>query len=497
MPTVGNKHKGARRVFYQKFDGGLNLSASPETISMNELRDALNVEISNTTGKLKVRGGLHFREQLAIASCDSVDEIIPIEGSEDFLIYTAKHELFYYKNGIFYSTSLGSFSPSVKNIKAVMWDDVVLLAYGYSIEKIFKSGDRYDCVSVPGSPANCRFIFVHNGRVGVVDGDSTIRFSAVGDYTRWENDPDDDSSGQWVNIGYKDGMTITAIAKLSKDVVIFKAPSEAIGEGTIWRLVGAFPDWQVVEAVHDSSTYSYKTIQLVGNDIFYITESGLATLSTVMEYGDIKMKWVDRKVAQAITELITSNSQLWHIPSKSQLWLMPSEEDEKVWVFDYAHSAWTYFEFPELPKYVLDREKAIFVFIGNCIYELYDNYYQDEMVHIGAQTINAHIRLKLLSVPYQILVKAAFASYSTIQSCRAGLYLGKFTMPLKYLGANNFIYDDTDIAYEDTDFLWDEDADLSTARRRCIVRGWRISPEIKISGGGFELSSVGFEIVEV
>ena len=493
MPTVANKHSEVRRIFYPRFDGGLNLSASPETIAINELRDALNVEVSQVTGKLKVRGGLVWNNRFSLDSGDNVKEIIPIQGSEDFLMLSEQNKLYHYRNGVIYDTNI-KFSPKIGNISAAMWDDSILLAYGVSLLQVTINGDTYDYAS--SGPKNSRYVFVRNGRVGVVDGDNTIRFSAIGDCDSWEDDPDDDSTGKFIDIGYKDGMKITALCPLSKDLIIFKSSPTAPDNGKIWRLIGDYPDWQVVEAVQDTGTYNYKTVKIVGNDVFYITASGLATLSTVMEYGDVKMNWVDRKVAKALTALITSSAQLWHVTSKSQLWVTPSEKDNLVWIFDYGLRIWTYFEFPKLPKYVLCVKNNVFVFIDNDIYELNDYCYQDEMKDAEAQTIKARIVLGILSAGLQILVKSAYASYEVNTTSKAELVIGKFRMPLKYRGSGDFIYDDYDVAYEDDDTLIEAN-NIMTARQRCLVKGWTLSPEIKISGGGFELSTLGFETVEV
>ena len=83
--------------------------------------------------------------------------------------------------------------------------------------------------------------------------------------------------------------------------------------------------------------------------------------------------------------------------------------------------------------------------------------------------------------------------------CRAELCLGKFKMPFTYGGQIDYIYDppnDTQYASEDDDPLI-PDGGVLTARRRCIVRDWAITPEIKIYGGGCSISTMGLEIAEV
>ena len=47
-----------RRIVYPSFAGGLNLSVPPESLGVNELTVAENVEYSASTGAMTVRGGL-------------------------------------------------------------------------------------------------------------------------------------------------------------------------------------------------------------------------------------------------------------------------------------------------------------------------------------------------------------------------------------------------------------------------------------------------------
>ena len=41
MPRLTNKHSNAQRIFYPTFDGGLNLEVPPESMSKNELKEAV------------------------------------------------------------------------------------------------------------------------------------------------------------------------------------------------------------------------------------------------------------------------------------------------------------------------------------------------------------------------------------------------------------------------------------------------------------------------
>ena len=326
-----------------------------------------------------------------------------------------------------------------------------------------------------------------------------MSFSAIGDVERWENDPNDESSGQFVDIGYKDGMKINAVIPLSRDIIIFKSPEEEPDKGTIFRLTGDYPDWAVLEVAHNTGTFSQKSIQAVANDVYYVTVSGIASLSAVTSYGEIKAQWPDRKVSPALTPLLDETAELWNVPVKQQLWLLPSKNAKEIWVLDYTRGIWTKFQFPKTIIHATGVDNSLYVFTSRDLYRVEDGYLVDEIKDEGKQEITAFMRMGTLIASRQMLVKGVFASFGLLPGTRAELWLGKFCMRFSGGGAIDYIYDapnDTQKAFEDDDPLYPTGGTL-TSRRQCIVRDWAITPEVKIYGGGCSLSTMGLETAEV
>ena len=233
--------------------------------------------------------------------------------------------------------------------------------------------------------------------------------------------------------------------------------------------------------------------------MFFMTPSGLATLSSVTAYGEVKTSWPDRKVSNALSRLIDNTAQLWDVPVKQQLWVLTSKTAPEIWVFDYVRGIWTKFQFPKPLIHVTGVDNSLYVFTGKDLYEVNDGYTQDELKDEGKQTITAHMKLGTLLTGRQVLIKGAYASFEIQPQCRAELWLGKFCMPFAYEGSPDYIYDPpntTQYASEDDDELFPVGGTL-TSRRRCIVRDWSITPEIKIYGGGCSISTMGLEMVEV
>lgn len=494
MATRKDKHgKAVQRVFYPTFDGGLNLAVPSESLAKNELKEALNVEFSPLTGALKVRGGLVWSGRFD----SEIDCVVPVRGRRGFLARKkGTRTLYYFRWNNIWPVS-GSLTGD-GDLSIAAWDDEFVIASGGKLQ-IFSDLELPSLTTIDASPDECRFVFVRNGRVGAVSGDDTIRFSYVGDCEQWENDPDDESTGQFIEIGYKDGMNIDAVVPLSKDLVIFKSPKDEPDKGTIWRLTGEFPDWVLLEAAHNTGTFGMRSVQAVGDDVFYVAQAGVATLSSVVTYGEIKTSWPDRKIINSLTPLIDRTAQLWDVPGKQQLWLLPSDKAEDIWVLDYIRGIWTKYRFYQNPVYVAGVDNRLYVFIGRDLYEINDSYTQDEMKDAGVKTIEAEIKLGTLLTGRQVLIKGAFISFEIQPQCEAELKLKNFKMPFKYGADVDYIYDspnDTQYASEDDDPLF-PDAGTLTARRRCIVRDWLITPEIKIYGGGCSLSTMGLEMCEV
>ena len=201
----------------------------------------------------------------------------------------------------------------------------------------------------------------------------------------------------------------------------------------------------------------------------------------------------------ALTPELDETARVYDVPVKQQLWVAPSESSNKIWVLDYARGIWTTFDFPKRIIYAAGVDNRLYVFIDKDIYEVNDYYTHDELRDEGKKTITAKMKLGTILSGMQTLVKGVFASFNLKPDCKAELVLGKWKMPFAYGGKIDRIYDppnDTQYISEDTDPLFPEGGVL-TSRRRCIVRDWSITPEIRIEGGGCSVSTIGLEIAEV
>ena len=510
MPIRGDKHgERAERVFYPDFLGGLDFAAPVESIARNELREAVNVAFSPLTGSMRVRGGLVWSGRLPFEAGGGA----AVPGRGFLLREKGTRRAFRFRWGGI-GTTRGTFSGDGPISAAAWGDEALLVASGGRLQKFEPHGysGLPKLSDIGGAPAECRAVFVRDGRAGVVtrnDDDGhfdTLRFSAVGDCESWDNDPNDDSTGQFLEVGYKDGMDIDAVIPLSRDLIIFKSPEGEPDKGIVWRLAGSYPDWQLLEVAHNTGTFGPESVRTVGSDVYYLTTAGLASLSGVTAYGEVRTAWPDRKVANALAQRMTPNARLWNAAAKEQLWILPGRDAEElegkiVWVFDYGRGIWTQFEFPLVPSFAASIENMLFVTIGKGVYQVHDGYIRDELypeVEPPAP-IRAKMRLGVVLRGLQTLIKAAFASFVSTPSTTAGLKLKGFTMPMWSAGINLCAAGPLCAATDATKADWPlfPNNGVATARQRCIVRGWAVTPEIEINGGGFSMNTLGLEAAEV
>lgn len=464
------------------------MSVPPESLQRNELREAVNVELSPETGAMTVRGGL-----LEVASLNmTVNRVAPLPGLRGF-IGAGKYgtAILFTRNRV---KNIAGYLNGNGEISVCAWDGDYLVASGGKLQRL--TGRITPALeTVTGSPEYCRKVFVRSGRAGVVTDGNEIIFSAVGDCGKWTNDPEDESSAQYAEIGYKDGMTVDAVIPLSKDLIVFKSPNGETDKGTIYRLAGDFPDVSVMEVAHSTGTFSGRSVQTAGSDVFFAGVSGISSLSAVTSYGEIRANMPDRKVNASLSRLMSQDTELWNITVKSQLWVKPQKLSREIWVYDYSAGIWTTFEFPGEVIYADGTRNAVYVFIGEKVYRLTDWKTSDDTA-VGKSEIKGRMKMGTLMTGNQTLIRRAMVSFRVQPGCEAELKLGAFRMKFSHDVTEKCVYNDEDCAFDDDSEIIPSEK-VITSRRMCLVRDWTITPETEMTGGRCAVSTMGIEIGEV
>ena len=273
---ISTKHSNHQVVEYRDFSGGLNTSNASEMIAHNELAKAINVEIDKSTGLLKTVPGT---KTLYESKDKDFTDIFYDKINDVFIVCDSDKNIYGWDGEILFEISAGSKLSGNIPPTFCLWESGVLIASGGKLQ--YCKRDRIETMS--NSPAECNGVFVRDGRVWVYAKDR-LYTSAVGDEESWATNPNDSSSGQWLDIGYKDGGNIVGVVSLSSDIIIVK------DNGHVFRLSGSYPNWVVKEISREVSCRGYRASVGLINNAVILGDSFMQAISTTEEYGE----WVLR-----------------------------------------------------------------------------------------------------------------------------------------------------------------------------------------------------------
>jgi len=495
MPRLATKHSGAEIVTRSDFTGGLNLSRPPDSIDDNELQEAVNFEFEASTGLLCTRLGLAPVHEFPWR----VSDIIP--SPEMGVVLVRSGDLIYrvLDGEVTHIGEVEGSGPASYE----QWGDgekrnSLLLAFGKRL--YLYCGDEIQVIGTEGAPEAAEVVFARSGRVIVAEsGSDTIRYSGVGDPFRWTEDTDGDSVS--VSVGYKDGCSTRAIAALAGELIIFKAPDGQPEHGRIYRLQGDYPNWSIIPFSRGASAWNRRSVLNVGGDVLFLTREGLANVATATEYGDFKLGWAGKKINSALSRELSEACRLWHMPIRNQVWLSGGAGGacENVWCYHYnvGGGAWTTLRFPQPVTAAAPAHGSVYVAMGNTLYMLSEAAPDD-----AGLPLEASLKLKTVTGRNQTLLKGVTVHYQSTPDAEAHMLADRFCLPLPcggQVGGEDVAYYDSDIAYHDPDYLVAHATNLTAGvvRRRCVMRRWSVTPEIRVMNGRFNLSMLGLEVTEV
>jgi len=457
------------------FRGGLNFTVPPENLEPNELYFARNVEYDALTGTLKRRPGLVRKIDTGV----NLDIIHYSKSLNRFLISSGQN--FYEWNGIDpILINIGTLSGAEKP-KFVEFNGKVLIASGGHIQ----SYDGITFSTITSSP-QADGISKKNGRVVVwKTGNDNLYFSGIGDETNW-NFSGTDSDAQYVEIGYKDNGDIVGVVPLSKDFVIFKS------NAVVYRLVGDYPNWSVYEVSRNALAVNKDCLKQVMNDVVFLDKAGLRSLSTVVEYGDIKQFELGAKVNPYLTPQVEKEiARIWHNYKKNQIWVRTNNSSQ-VWVYYYPFKAWTIFDFYTKIEDMTIKDNDIYIASGTKIFIFDDNATKDDDIFI----VEGLIGTKRFVSKNNAFVISAYGFTATAYTN------SNVTIQIDKASKNYDIFPQGDIAYSDSDIAaLDTDAVVSPMyamkKQRQTLRVKEFSFKFIINQGSIGLNSVFAFVKEV
>jgi hypothetical protein len=488
MPKLADKHSNAELVTFSDFSGGLNLARPPENIGNDELQEAVNFEFAADTGALRVRGGLalvyEFDEPVTDIINTGDGNVVLVRAGDVYRLNIAAQSV----------TDLGAVEGD-KPASSELWDEEsVVMCFGGPLYTYTPgAGSDLTRIDTEGSPDSAEILSVRGGRVCVASmGSDTLRVSAVGDATNWIEDSGDDSSAQHVDIGYKDGRDIRAIAATLGTILVFKCPEGQPERGRIYRLQGDFPDWAVTPYSEGESAWNAGSVANVGNDIMFLTREGMANISSVTEYGDFKLGWAGAKVNPRMSVRLSALCCLRNVPEKSQLWVLDGLSGD-VWVYHYSigGGAWTLFRFAGTVTAVGSSGGVPLAALGTKLYRMDEALESDD-----GEKIDGWLKPRTIMRRNQVLLKQIMARFDSNATSEVHLRVENMEFIIKYDDTGHEAFTDDFDAYLDDEPLVPEPMQAAI-RRRCNIRRWAITPEIVVINGAFQMTLLELEIAEV
>ncbi|KGF47529.1 hypothetical protein HMPREF0872_03755 [Veillonella montpellierensis DNF00314] len=256
--------------------GGMNLATSPEFIKDNEVVELTNMEFDIEGNKLRTRRGLGS----PLYSFDSpIDYIYNDYELNDYFIFLRNKKIYRYEFGKT-PIYIGSLNGITTKPSCSKWGGNLLIASGSKLQEY-----NYQSVREITNSPDCDIVFTRSGRVVVAKtGSDLLIYSAVGDADSWDINSNDESARKDVNIGYKDGGDIVAVAELASDLLVFKS------NGLIYDVQNEPEDWSITLLGNNSDFITRYACRNINSDIVFLSTRGLKSLQSSQIYANFQTK---------------------------------------------------------------------------------------------------------------------------------------------------------------------------------------------------------------
>lgn len=340
------------------FPLGLDWSTSPENIPDGALVQAEQCEYDHADGSLRTVEGVVIK----------FDAGVPVET----MFYDHKNAIYLFSSGnSLYKTDLatktlvGTLTGSSKPIYC-SFGDVVLIASGGLLQTL--SGGS-TLTTINGSPPVSHYVTGRQGRVVAFSlASDVVNYSSIGDYTNWTNTSNDPSSGQFLDVGYKDPGNVIAVDFLAQVLLVYKA------YGRAYQVIGEPGEsgFSCLMISETASCLSANATCNVDGKSYYVGQAGFMSLTPTDRYSKIEPTESGLNINAWIARNIDSNCRLWHVQSKKQIWCK-TQADKRVYLYHYiprysdGRGAWTARQFSIDLNDVCCVGSSVYVAYGNKI----------------------------------------------------------------------------------------------------------------------------------
>lgn len=284
--------------------GGLNTSLDESMIPPNQLTVANNL-IFDTRGSRKKREGINHNwdtgttasaplvglHEFWFGTTSKTQRLIGISSARAIYSYSSGTRSTLTDAGTAWSGTLSSACMVTFNNRTIM----AVSGSGNVLKKYTGSGNVED---LDGTPPQASILRSHQGRLWTNDKTNIDRlyYSAPNDHTLWNGAGD--SGGFDVGVGDGDPEGITAIFPTFKgDLFVAKKTK-------LYRISGTAPEnYEVTLVSSGIGCVAHNSIAPVDqDDIYFISERGIHSLSATIAYGDFESNFVSADIQRTFNE---------------------------------------------------------------------------------------------------------------------------------------------------------------------------------------------------
>lgn len=358
--------------------GGINVADAPHLLAEGDMTDCVNFLYEQGSQTLRPRGGLtpiaDFPQPIRAVYHDIDTRLTFV-----FLTDRTAWRLTEGSDPTYIGTLTGDRIPSCAKFqnKLCIASGGALQTYDYSAP----------LTTIAASPL-ADLLFVRGGRLlAARTGSDRLRFSAIGDLTAWDTDPQDPSSAAWLDIGYGDSGDITALVPLAADLIILKS------NGGIYQLTGDTSPaaWRVTQLAGDTDPVGLSAAAHLGGSIVYLSRRGLVSLAATSDYGNITASDIADKVRPLLTDPV-HDARLYPLKRRGLLLLRPTADARTLIAYHSRTDAATRLTFPLPVTDITETDTAICLAAHTTLYRLSDETLTDNGTPIDYRIALRHIR---------------------------------------------------------------------------------------------------------
>jgi len=481
---IAHKHENVSKINFSDLSGGINLSKNPEAIADNDLQEAENFEYNYLNGQLVTVPGLVS----AFAASGTITS------------------MFYFpiNNTYIYTTATGIFSTNLTTASSIgiltggeipmyeLFNDKVMIASGGNLQ-IWNGTVLTTCAIANPIASGSVVPYIlkeRDGRLVVIDkAHDYLFYSGVGDETNWTFD-DIDSNAKYIEVGYQDGCYITGATFLSTDIIIHKNNDEGTKQ-RIFKLTNEYPDWLVTMVSEtESSVNRFSTVAAM-NDAYFFSIGGFKSLSTVTDYGAIKLADAGKKLnSYLIKNFVATDVRLYHVPLKNQIWVK-KQNDYYFYIYHYATGAFTRRKlYTGQLNGVVCVNNDVYCAIGSKILKMDDSTYSED-----GTSYTSTLKLKKFTSQSDYLVLRTFMNFNVLGVGSGILTVGRYPINIVLNGVGVLIYNNTEYIYNNTDIISQASDVKSSAWMNHRIES--IEVILQVASGGLSLQNIELLVTEV